>query len=132
MTGFNEKNESNISVMVKKLEEFQLACKRMPKELRAWDAYVELKRLIDDFVLSLPLVQQLAHPAMRPRHWAALMEVTGTHLPVGTEEFKLKIVLEAGLLQFRDEGEDIANSAVKELQIEEKLSAISGKQQQHP
>ena len=31
MTGFNEKNESNISVMVKKLEEFQLACKRMPK-----------------------------------------------------------------------------------------------------
>ena len=48
----------------------------MPKELRQWDAYVELKRLIDDFVTSVPLVQQLAHPAMRMRHWAALVEVT--------------------------------------------------------
>ena len=108
-----------------KIGDFQIMCQKMPKDLRQWDAYVELKRLIDDFVLSLPLIQQLAHPAMRPRHWAALMEVTGTHLPVGTEEFKLKIVLEAGLLQYRDEVEDIANSAVKELQIEEKLSAIS-------
>ena len=108
-----------------RIGEFQTACSKMPKELRQWDAYVELKRLIDDFVTSVPLVQQLAHPAMRMRHWAALMEVTGQHLPIGTEEFRLKTVLEAGLLTYREEVEDIANSAVKELQIEEKLAAIT-------
>ena len=28
---------------------FQALCKRMPKQLRDWDAYAELKRTIDDF-----------------------------------------------------------------------------------
>ena len=36
------------------------ACKKMPKELRAWDSYVELKKMVDDFLESLPLVEQLA------------------------------------------------------------------------
>ena len=117
--------EGTIKGIEGKVGDFQSACSRMPKELRQWDAYVELKRLIDDFVLSLPLVQQLAHPSMRPRHWANLIELTGESLPVGTDDFKMRNVLEAGLLDHRDEVEDIANSAVKELQIEEKLSAIS-------
>ena len=74
---------------------------------------------------SHPLVQSLAHPSMRPRHWQSLIELTGEHLPVGTDDFKMRNVLEAGLLEHREEVEDIANSAVKELQIEEKLAAIS-------
>ena len=29
----------------------------MPKELRHWEAYIELKKTVDEFLLSLPLVQ---------------------------------------------------------------------------
>ena len=77
-----------ISQMLKKLEEFQLACKKMPKELRAWDAYVELKKTVDDFVETLPLVEALANPALRPRHWKALEELTGAELNTQSEHFK--------------------------------------------
>ena len=113
--------------MVKKIGEFQNACKKMPKELRGWDAYVELKRTVDDFLETLPLVQQLAHPSMRPRHWKALEELTGRHAQHRRDEgFKLSTLLEAGiLLEFIEDVEDIANSAVKELQIEEKLNGIA-------
>ena len=116
---------AELAAVQARIGEFQLACTRMPKELRLWDAYVDLKRLIDDFCASMPLVQQLAHHSMRMRHWSALMAVTGVHLPVGTVTFRLVNVLDAGLLEYREEVEDIANSAVKELQIEEKISAIS-------
>jgi len=117
--------ESNISIMVKKLEEFQLACKKMPKELRAWDAYVELKKMVDDFLETLPLVEQLANPALRPRHWQALIELTGTDLQYTSETFMLKDLLEAGILEVLDDVEEIAGSAVKELAIEGKLNDIA-------
>ena len=45
------------------------SCKRMPKALREYEAFVELKRSIDDFLETLPFVQALAHPCMRSRHW---------------------------------------------------------------
>ena len=68
--------DGEIEDMQAKMGEFQNACKKMPKALREYEAFVELKRLIDDFLETLPLVQQLAHPSMRARHWTALMEAT--------------------------------------------------------
>ena len=115
---------TEIPGILQRIQEFQGMCTKMPKDLRQWDAYQDLKHIIDEFSESLPLVQQLAHPAMRSRHWQALMDVTGEHLPVGTEGFKLVKVLDAGLNKYREEVEDIANSAVKELQVEDKLNAI--------
>ena len=61
----NVQEDDTIAAMTKKMDEFQAACKRMPKVLREYEAFVELKRTIDDFLETLPLVQQLAHPAMR-------------------------------------------------------------------
>eukprot|EP00327_Prymnesium_parvum_P015479 CAMPEP_0113272674 /NCGR_PEP_ID=MMETSP0008_2-20120614/23450_1 /TAXON_ID=97485 /ORGANISM="Prymnesium parvum" /LENGTH=4484 /DNA_ID=CAMNT_0000122153 /DNA_START=48 /DNA_END=13502 /DNA_ORIENTATION=+ /assembly_acc=CAM_ASM_000153 len=114
-----------IEMMSKKMEEFQAACKRMPKDLRGWDAYIELKKTVDDFLGSLPLVHQLAHHALRPRHWNHLMELTGKQLNVQAETFKLSTLLEAGLLDCAEDVEDIATSAVKELAIETKLNDIA-------
>ena len=83
--------------MVAKTAEFQAACAKMPKELRLWDAYVELRQIIDEIATSLPLLTALSHPSMRSRHWALLMEATGESLPVGTPEFRLVSVLHAKL-----------------------------------
>ena len=108
-------------IMVKKMEEFQANCKRMPKDLRGWDAYIELKKTVDDFLECLPIVSQLAHPSLRPRHWEALEALTGSKLDVHSEAFKLSTLLDAGLLSCADEVEEIASGAVKELGIENKL-----------
>ena len=117
--------ESNISIMVKKLEEFQLGIKKMPKELRGWDAYLELKKMVDEFLETLPLVEQLANPSLRERHWKALETLTGKKLEVTLESFMLKDLLDAGILQVSEDVEEIASLAVKELAIEGKLDAIA-------
>mmetsp|Transcript_22861 Transcript_22861/g.57008 ORF Transcript_22861/g.57008 Transcript_22861/m.57008 type:complete len:4427 (+) Transcript_22861:2-13282(+) len=111
--------------MTAKISEFQNGCKKMPKALREWDAYIEMKKTIDDFLESLPMVQDLTHTGMRDRHWTALEQVCGQELPVHAETFKLSGLLDANLLEYREDVEEIANSAVKELQIEEKLAGIA-------
>ena len=81
---------------------FQNQCIKMPKELRHWEAYIDLKKVVDDFLQSLPLVQMLAHTSMRSRHWQQLMSLTNKHLAVGSDSFKLIHLLEADLLECRE------------------------------
>ena len=75
----------------------------MPKELRSWDAYLELTKQVDDFLESLPLIQQLANPALRQRHWDKLCELTGKNFDVNSDLFKLTTLLDAGLLDCVEE-----------------------------
>ncbi|KAG8468097.1 hypothetical protein KFE25_007149 [Diacronema lutheri] len=117
--------KDELDMMTTKISEFQNGCKKMPKALREWDAFIEMKKTIDDFLESLPMVQDLTHQGMRDRHWTALEKVCGQELPVHSETFKLSGLLDANLLEFREDVEEIANSAVKELQIEEKLAGIA-------
>eukprot|EP00878_Enallax_costatus_P046239 GHUV01055982.1.p1 GENE.GHUV01055982.1~~GHUV01055982.1.p1 ORF type:complete len:140 (-),score=28.08 GHUV01055982.1:186-605(-) len=60
--------------------QYQAQCKKLPKALRDWQAYVDCRDTIDNFLEMLPLFQALAHKAMRDRHWKQLMQVTGEHL----------------------------------------------------
>ena len=40
-------------------------CKRLPKGLKEWQAYNELKRKIDDFCETLPLLELMANKSMK-------------------------------------------------------------------
>jgi dynein heavy chain len=44
--------------------------------LKTWDAYKELKQEIDDMTEILPLVEALAKPSIRPRHWDEVIGLT--------------------------------------------------------
>eukprot|EP00741_Cyanophora_paradoxa_P017811 tig00021017_g17202.t1 len=115
---------ANIDAMASQVNEFQNSCKKMPKALREWDAYKELKKTIDDFLESLPLLQQLSNKAMRPRHWQQLMQITGKTLRMDPEFLRLSHLMEANLLANREDIEELCNAAVKELGIETKLKTI--------
>lgn len=53
-----------MGAMIARVNEFQIACDNLPSELRQWDAYAELSAKIKEFVLSMPIVESLAHPSM--------------------------------------------------------------------
>ena len=53
--------------MTEQVNNFQNQAKKLPKALRDWQAFVDCKKVIDDFLEELPLFQQLASKAMRPR-----------------------------------------------------------------
>jgi len=120
---------ANIDAMTETATGFQNSCKRMPKALREWDAYNELKQTIDEFFEVLPLLQQCSNASMRKRHWDAIMQVCGKTVPMddvgpSAELCKLQHVLDLGMVANSEDVEDIAGGSDKELQIENKLKAI--------
>lgn len=116
--------EMDIESMTNQITEFGNKCRKMPKGLRDWDAYNELKQMIDDFNETLPLLQGLAGPAMRDRHWEQVSELCQVKLEYASPDFKVKSLVEANLLKFKDEIEEITSGAVKEADIEVKLNKI--------
>lgn len=46
----------------------------------------------------LPLVEQLAKPSIRPRHWDLVIDLTKEEIPYAVETFTLSQLLKAPLL----------------------------------
>ena len=117
--------EINIESMSNQVQDFTNRCRKMPKTLRDWDAYEELKKTIDNFNDTLPILQMMAHKAMRPRHWDAISKLCGTHLEWESATFKVQNLLDANLLDHAEDVEEICTGAVKEADIEVKLAKVS-------
>nr|XP_012602340.2 dynein heavy chain 8, axonemal [Microcebus murinus] len=106
------------------LQEFQNRCRKLPKGLKDWQAYLDLKKRIDDFSESCPLLEMMTNKAMKQRHWDRISELTGTPFDVESDSFCLRNIMEAPLLKNKDDIEDICISASKEKDIEAKLTQV--------
>ena len=85
---------------------------------------MDLKRKIDDFNETCPLLELMANKAMKDRHWERIATLTGHTFDVHSENFLLRNIMEAPLLPHKDDIEDICISAVKEKDIEAKLKQV--------
>ncbi|CAG5978557.1 unnamed protein product [Menidia menidia] len=106
------------------LLEFQNRCRKLPKALKDWQAFQDLKKTIDDFNESCPLLEMMANKSMMLRHWDRIGSLTGHHFEVESKTFMLQNIMEAPLLKYKDDIEDICISAVKEKDIEAKLTQV--------
>ncbi|XP_051710736.2 dynein axonemal heavy chain 8 isoform X1 [Oryctolagus cuniculus] len=106
------------------LQEFQNRCRKLPKGLKDWQAFLDLKKRIDDFSESCPLLEMMTNKAMKQRHWDRISELTGTPFDVESDSFCLRNIMEAPLLKNKDDIEDICISAIKEKDIEAKLAQV--------
>ncbi|TRY93886.1 hypothetical protein DNTS_016033 [Danionella cerebrum] len=106
------------------LLDFQSRCRKLPRGLKEWKAFLALKKTIDEFNECCPLLDLMTNKAMMTRHWKRITEVTGHTFEVETDNFKLRNIMEAPLLKYKEEIEDICISAVKERDIEQKLKQV--------
>ncbi|XP_062284222.1 dynein axonemal heavy chain 8-like [Scomber scombrus] len=106
------------------LLDFQNRCRKLPKGLKEWQAFLDLKKTIDDFSESCPLLEMMANKSMMRRHWDRITNLTGHEFEVESSTFTLKNIMEAPLLKYKEDIEDICISAVKEKDIEAKLSQV--------
>jgi len=114
----------NIEVMTKQVEDFQRLCKNMPKALKTWQAYDDLKVKIEGLIEIVPLLQFLSNKAMRDRHWQTVEDLTGAKFDMAEETFKVGHLLDADLLKVAEDIEEVSQGASKELNVEMKLHEI--------
>ena len=117
----------SIDSMIAEMEGFFNRCKRMPKRLRDWQAYRDLRRSIEDFQRVLPLLHRLTADYMQTWHWEELSELVGKELHVHDAEFRLKDLVSANLVEHADRIEEICHSAEQQMVIVQKLTELEEK-----
>ena len=78
-------------------------CRKLPKGLRGWPAFLALKKKVDDFNETCPLLEMMSHKAMQKRHWDRITALTKYDFDFESDQFQLKSVIEAPLLKYKDE-----------------------------
>ena len=81
------------------IEQFLKDCMKLPSDSKSYPAYIELKQRLEDMNTVLPIVENLGHESINPRHWEQLQELTGKVIPYQEETFTLNDLLQADLLQ---------------------------------
>ena len=97
----------------------------VPGGAKQFGAYQALKELIDQFRQTLPLIQDLKNPAIRPRHWESLKEEIQKQFDPFANSFTLSQVFSLGLHLHGEFIGDISANANKEMAIEQALEEIA-------
>ncbi len=97
------------------------------KRTRPSSLYRGLLKLVQDFLLTCPLMSMLKHPSMRPRHWSALMEATSKTFKPPHEDtnMTLKSLLDLNLHEYKENVEEISDQAMKEEKMEQTLAKLA-------
>ncbi|KAK0165144.1 hypothetical protein PV328_003692, partial [Microctonus aethiopoides] len=117
-------SEIDTDAIITELVDLQNKCRKLPAAMREWPAYIDLKKKIDDFNETCPLLELMANESMMERHWEKMSKLCNYYFDVESENFTLANVMQAPLLKYKDDVEDICISAVKERDIESKLKQI--------
>ena len=79
------------------------SCRKLPRALKDWQAFLDLKKTIDDFNESCPLLELMANKAMKQRHWDRIATLTGHTFEMESETFSLRNIMEAPLLKHKED-----------------------------
>jgi dynein heavy chain len=118
----------DVDFLVEETRKLKKQIAQFNSKTKSWDSYNGLSDTVNNMLVSLPLVQDLRNPAMRPRHWEQLLEETHKAGVVDPqdESFSLEQLLELGLHAYVDNVQTIVDKASKQLIIENNLTKIEG------
>ncbi|XP_015260407.1 PREDICTED: dynein heavy chain 10, axonemal [Cyprinodon variegatus] len=116
----------DIQVLQDGIDSFLKRFRQLPKDVRALPVAFYLDGCMREFKESLPLLLDLKNEALRDRHWKALTEGTGTSFEKNMKTFTLEDMFSMELHKYGNVVGDIVTSAVKELNIEKGVNAITG------
>jgi len=97
--------------------------KQMDKSVKNLGVYKGLEDMVKNMQITLPLVEELHHPAMRDRHWKQLMKAMAVSFTMDAN-FTLGDLIALKPFEFVDDVGEIVDRAQKELIIEKQLKKI--------
>ena len=75
------------------IQKYSDQCLRLPRDLREWPAYMDLKVKIENYKNILPFMKELKEPMIKKRHWDKIIEITGKKLNFAQpENFYLSLI----------------------------------------
>jgi dynein heavy chain len=98
--------------------------KSLPRSVREYDSYKILESKVKGISTVLPLIKDLAHPAMKDRHWAALGRALNASLPSDPASLTLGALLDLRLDRCADACAEVVDTAKKEAVVEKALTKI--------
>jgi len=107
------------------IQKFTKKVNKLAKEVKGWDVFTITRDRIAQTKRTIPLLQDLKNPALRPRHWGQLIEEVGKSFDPESAEFSLEKIISLGLDQYAELISNLSAAASKELSIEESLKTIS-------
>ncbi|XP_075060558.1 dynein axonemal heavy chain 8 [Mixophyes fleayi] len=114
----------DIGKIITDLQDFQKRCIKLPRGLKYWQAFLDLKKTIDDFSECCHLLEMMTNMSMKKRHWNRIADLTGYKFDIESKSFCLRNIMEAPILKYKDDIEDICLSSLKEEDIEAKLAQV--------
>ena len=126
VNGYHSKLWKSIDIeeISNELMEYQNRCRKLPKGLKEWQAFQDLKKIIDDFSDICPILELMSNKAMKQRHWQRIETLTKYKFELEKPNFALKDLMKAPLLPNKEDIEDVCISAMKEKDIEAKLKGV--------
>lgn len=112
-------------MLIKSFTDFDNQSKKLPKVLRDWDAYVEMRRIIDRTLFVLPFCQRLLSPVMCDRHWATISQTLGADCNPNLATFKMMHFMKLDVEGHMSDLEGVVQLATKEAEMGSKLAKIS-------
>ncbi len=75
----------------------------MPKGLKDWKAFEDLKKTIDQFNECCPLLELMTNKSMKKRHWDRISDITCHPIDIENEDLRLRDIMSAPLLKYKEE-----------------------------
>lgn len=97
---------------------------RLGRDIKRWKVWEAMKSELDTFRETIPLIQDLRNPALRPRHWASLRERVGAEFDPKSADFTLNEVVRLGFNAHAEFIGELSSNANKELAIETALNDL--------
>ena len=112
-------NTDKVAVMEECAKKYGDQCVRLPRDLKEWQAYKELKSSIENLKGILPVISILKKDAVKDRHWDALNDKTEHRIPYDQPEiFIIEDLTKAKVLDLAEDIDEIGESAEKQRKIE--------------
>ena len=111
--------------LIKSFSDFDTQSRKLPKVLRDWDAFVEMRMIIDRALSVLPICQRLLSPIMCDRHWISVSQILGAECSPKLASFKMSNLMKLDVEAHMNDLEGVVQLATKEEEMGQKLSKIA-------
>lgn len=119
----------NIEVIRTEVEEYAMRAYKMGKAFKEDPVVARFKDSIDDFKQIMPLVEELANPALKSRHWEEIFKMIDADIPLneegtGFEPFNVRALLQYNVLDQMERIQTVSSVASKEYSLQKVLEKM--------